>query len=123
LNRHGLLIHLGFCRERHASEQNNANHHFLCHNPLKSYYDQGEHLNPFAAYKDEFDNSSISEQEQDDDLGNINNKIDEYEDTNGQCSTAVSKLQIRRNDLINRHNAPLQLYDKIVHLINVYISS
>ena len=45
------------------------------------------------------------------------------EDTKGQCSTAVSKLQIRLNDLINCHNAPLQLYDEIVTLFNDYISS
>ncbi len=44
-------------------------------------------------------------------------------DTNGQCSTAVSKLQIRLNDLINHHKAPLVLYDEIIHLLNGYISS
>ena len=50
-NRHGMLIHLGYCRERHdASEQNDANHHFLGHNPLKYCYDQclpleNKHLN------------------------------------------------------------------------------
>ena len=85
--------------ERHEREQNDLNHHFLCHNPLKSCYDQDEHCNPFAVYEDECDNSSISKQEQDDDLGNINNEINElghdgYDNTNGQCSTAVSKLQI-----------------------------
>ena len=60
-NQRGLLIHLGYCRERHnASEQNVANHHFVEHNPLKSCYDQGEHLNPFAVYDGEFDNSSMN---------------------------------------------------------------
>jgi hypothetical protein len=61
-NQRGLLIHLGFCRERHASEQNDSNHHILGHNPLKFCYNQGEHLNPFAVYDDEFDNFSILEQ-------------------------------------------------------------
>jgi hypothetical protein len=44
-------------------------------------------------------------------------QLDNYgaEDTNGQCSTAVSKLQIRLNDLINRCKAPLVLYDEIIH--------
>ena len=46
-----------------------------------------------------------------------------YDDENGLYSTAISKLQIRLNDLINRHKVPLQLYDEIVHLINDYISS
>mgnify|MGYP000893998542 CR=1 FL=1 len=35
-----------------------------------------------------------------------------------QCRTAASKLQIRLNDLINRHKAPLQMYDDIVTLFN-----
>ena len=49
LNQRGLLIHLGYCRDRHnARKQNDASHHFVDHNPLKSCYDQGEHLNPFA---------------------------------------------------------------------------
>ena len=106
------------------------------HNPLKSCFDQGEHLNPFAVYEDEFDISSITsqnsnfEQEQDN-IGVGGTDLTEdadlpnygYDDANGLCSTAISKLQIRLNDLINRHKAPLQLYDEIVHLINDYISS
>ena len=44
-------------------------------------------------------------------------------DSFGQSSTAISKVQIRLNDLINRHKAPLLLYDEIVHLFNDYISS
>ena len=34
-------------------------------------------------------------------------------DNDGQCRTAASKLQIRLNDLINRHKAPLQMYDDV----------
>ena len=41
---------------------------------------------------------------------------------NGQYSTAISKLQISLNDLINCHKAPLQLYDDIVNLTNEYTS-
>ena len=58
-NQRGLLIRLGFCRERHASEQNDENHLLLGHHPLKSCYNQGDHLNPFAVYDNELDNSSI----------------------------------------------------------------
>ena len=48
-NQRGLLIHLGFCKERQTFERSDGNNHlFLGHNPLKSCYDQGEHLNPFA---------------------------------------------------------------------------
>jgi hypothetical protein len=43
--------------------------------------------------------------------------------THGQCSTAVSKLQIRLNNVINSHKAPLRLYDDVIHLVNEYISS
>ncbi len=65
-NQRGLLVHLKYCTERHASQQDNSNHLILDHNPLKSCYDQGEHLNPWAVYEDEFDelsNSSSKEQE------------------------------------------------------------
>ena len=58
-NQHGLLIHLGFCRERHAREKNDGNHLLLDHNPLKSCYDQGDHRNPYTVYDNELDNSSI----------------------------------------------------------------
>ena len=44
-------------------------------------------------------------------------------DTNGQCSTSVSKLQIQLNDLINHHKATLQMYDDIVTLLNEYMQS
>ena len=96
-NQRGLLIHLGFCKERQNFEQSDGNNHlFLGHNPLKSCYNQGEHLDPFAVYEDEFDNSSIEhnstciEQVEvegggdftEDDFGSINsndNLLDNYE--------------------------------------------
>ena len=121
-----------FCRERHANERNDGNHQNYEHNPLKSCYDHGDHLNPWAVYDDDLDNSSM-----DHSMGNFeleeggggylteddlelykdedDDQLDNYgaEDTNGQCSTAVSKLQIRLNDLINRRKAPLVLYDDL----------
>jgi len=141
-NQHGLLIHLRFCRERHANERNDGIHQNCEHNPLKSCYDHGDHLNPWAVYDDDLDNSSMEhstcnfELEEggggyltEDDLELYKDEDEDQlanygaEDTNGQCSTAVSKLQIRLNDLINRHKAPLVLYDEIIHLLNGYISS
>jgi hypothetical protein len=46
-----------------------------------------------------------------------------YYDPQSQPSTAVSKVQIKLNNLINNHKTPLKLYDDIVHLFNEYISS
>jgi hypothetical protein len=40
----------------------------------------------------------------------------------GQLSTAVSKVQIKLNNLINNHKASLKLYDDIVSLFNEYIT-
>jgi len=89
-------------------------------------------LNPWSVYENDSDNSSMEHSTcnlTEDDLGLYNNEDDDQlanygaEDTNGQCSTAVSKLQIRLNDLINHHRAPLLLYDEIIHLLNGYISS
>ena len=128
----GLLVHLGYCRERHTAIQDNANHLLHEYHPLKSSYNQGDHLNPFAVY----DNSDISNSDDSVDGNNRNNTDDGYssvEDGNangydddhqsdvgdyhrshGQCSTAVSKLQIRLNNVINTHKAPLRLYDDVV---------
>ena len=40
-----------------------------------------------------------------------------------QLSTAVSKVQIKLNNLINNHKASLKLHNDIVHLFNEYIAS
>jgi len=127
-NKRGLLVHLKYCTERHTNQQDNGDHLFLDHNPLKSCYDQGEHRDPWAVYDNELDELSIEENLSADDRGDSNdedNQSDSYqnEDSFGQSSTAISKVQIRLNDLINRHKAPLLLYDEIVHLFNDYISS
>jgi len=60
-NQHGLLIHLRFCRERHDTEWNDGNHQTCEHNPLKSCYDHCDHLNPWAVYDDDLDNSRMEE--------------------------------------------------------------
>jgi hypothetical protein len=46
-----------------------------------------------------------------------------YYDPQSQPRTAVSKVQIKLNNLINNHKASLKLYDNIVNLFNEYISS
>lgn len=106
------------------------------HNPIQSSYNQGDHLNPFAVYNDlelsnsdeSVDNNSGNNNDTngysswDDFNPNCNDDVQDYK-THGQCSTAVSKLQIRLNNVINTHKAPLRLYDDVVHLFNDYISS
>ena len=47
----------------------------------------------------------------------------DYEEGQGQQSTAAAKLQIKLNHLINSHKAPIKLYDDIIHLFNDYICS
>ena len=137
----GLLVHLGYCRERHNAIQDNANHLLHEHHPLQSSSNHGDDLNPFKVY----DNSDYSNSDDSVDGNNRNYTDDGYssvEDGNangydddhqadvgdyhrshGQRSTAVSKLQIRLNNVINNHKAPLRLYDDVVHLVNDYISS
>jgi hypothetical protein len=140
LNNRGLLIQLGFCHERHASQQEDKNHQHLEHNPLKSCNDQLDHLNPYAVYDNLDDSSGEDSTDKDcpdeggldystedkiginlgeeDDLANYGG-----DNTDGQFSTAITKIQIRLNNLINRHKAPLQLYNNIIHLFNDYMSS
>jgi hypothetical protein len=58
-----------------------------------------------------------------DDFANADWFLNYYEETQQQQSTAISKLQIKLNHLINSNKAPLKLYDDIVDLFNEYISS
>jgi hypothetical protein len=57
------------------------------------------------------------------DLHNNNDYNEDYYNPKAQCSTAVSKVQIKLNNLINNHKASLNLHDVIVVLFNDYISS
>ena len=69
-----------------------------------------EHNGDLVDYLSEENYINTHDNESDDDAVCI--------DKDGKCLTAVSKLQIRLNDLINRHKAPLQMYDDIVTLFN-----
>ena len=53
-----------------------------------------------------------------DDYDNADFFLNEYEQSQGQQSTAASKLQIKLNNLINSHKAPIKLYDDIINLFN-----
>ncbi len=63
-------------------------------------------------------NNNIDDQSLD-----YNNLNGNYYDPQSQPSTAVSKVQIKLNNLINNQKASLKLYNNIVNLFNKYISS
>ena len=120
------MIHLGFCCQRHDNQQDNSPHQDLDHNPLQSCYDPIDHQNPFAVYVDVDKSSSrgpsanedVPEEAEDDDCSDYGGK----NSTDCQFTTSITKIEIWLNNLINRHKAPLQLYDDIVHLFNDYMS-
>ncbi len=47
----------------------------------------------------------------------------DYDHCKGQRTTAITKLQVMMNEVINNHKASLKIHDDIVHLFNKYISS
>jgi hypothetical protein len=47
----------------------------------------------------------------------------DYDCCKGQRTTAITKLQVILNEVINNHKASLKMHDDIVHLFNKYISS
>ena len=67
--------------------------------------------------KQEHDGDLLDYLSEENDINTNDNESDDdaiCNDNDGQCLTAVSKLQIRLNNLINHHEAPLQMYDNIV---------
>jgi hypothetical protein len=126
------MIHLASCPMKYnISDESPCNQGPYNHNPLKSSYDKyplNDEFN-FASFGDNdvlsyttySSDSTHSEVESD-------SPPDPDSDPNwigsqGQYSTAVSKVQIKLNHLINSHKAPLKLYDDVVNLFNDYISS
>ena len=66
------------------------------HNPLKSCFDQGEHLNPFAVYEDEFDISSITSQ---------NSNFEQEQDNIGVGGTDLTEdADLPNYHLIDNHS-------------------
>jgi hypothetical protein len=51
------------------------------------------------------------------------NETHDYDCRKGQRMTAITKLQVMLNELINNHKPILKMHDDIVHLFNKYISS
>ena len=121
------MIHLASCPKKYnTSDESPRDQPHYNHNPLKSSYENYP-LNDefhFASFGDNDDHSSGTTSE----VESILTPDPEYHDnfqieSQGQYSTAVSKVQIKLNHIINSHKAPLKLYDDVVNLFNEYISS
>jgi hypothetical protein len=118
----------------------------LQHNPLKTSYDPHTSTNIsvpcinddtallFEVETNEIEgidcdiSSQLSTDDSDSDTGSpyhfYDNDYDEDSyNPQAQLSTAVSKVQIKLNNLMNNHKASLKLQDDIVNLFNEYIAS
>ena len=121
-NQRSLKLHLPSCR-RKCLVAVDIHRHFDYH-PLRSCTNTD---NPEQTlYDDNSDNGSLIPLETDfstffDD--NEDQFLHDYYETQGQQCTAASKLQIKLNNLINKHKAPIKLYDDIVDVFNEYIMS
>ena len=138
------MYHLASCPGKYNDNEDSLA--VMQHNPLKSSYDTPRPTNnslpsindyPTQLLEVEMNNreginSNISSQHSSNGSNSdINPPYDCYEnnyDDNSynpqqQLSTAVSKVQIKLNNLINNHKALLKLHDDIVNLFNEYITS
>jgi hypothetical protein len=142
-NRRNLMHHMASCPVKY-------NHlELLHHNPLKSTYDarmstnisvpsiNEESTQLFEVETNEIEgttndiagsNLDVGTDGSDLDVGSpygLHNN-DEYDEDDynpqAQLSTAVSKVQIKLNNLINNHKASLKLHNDIVVLFNDYIA-
>ena len=125
------MIHLASCPMKYnTSDESPRNQGHYDHNPLKSAYKKYPLNNEFnfASFGDNDDlsyttHSSGTTSEVESDLPPDPDSDPFPIESQGQYSTAVSKVQIKLNHLINSHKAPLKLYDDVVNLFNEYISS
>ncbi len=69
------------------------------------------------------DNSLFGVTSFDSDVVDNFNRTYDYDCHQGQRTTAITKLQVMLNQVINNHKASLKMHDDIVHLFNIYISS
>ena len=125
-----FMFHMASCpRKYHGNEDS---HGVIEHNPLKSAYDIHQPTNYFVPsgneipsklfkfemnYREDIENNTSTQHSIDGSVLDIN-PCDEYYENNydnesynpqGQPSTAVSKVQIKLNNLINNHKALLKL--------------
>ena len=120
------MLHLASCPKKYKDSASHLNQSHYDYQPLKTSYEKYSDDNNFH-----FANSGSNELDTDDSVSHTdsaftisdNESVIHDKTNDDQCSTAVSKVQIKLNHLINRHKAPLKLYDDIVVLFNDYISS
>ena len=124
-----LKLHLPSCRRIFLSLT--ECHSQIEHHPLRSFHhtsnlDDSSQCDPSHCDDDDSEMDDFFPAESclcSDDYDNAHQFLNEYEQSQGQQSTAASKLQIKLNNLINSHKAHIKLYDDIVDLFNEYICS
>ena len=122
-----LKLHLPSCRRNLLSAK--ECHSQIEYHPLRSIHhtsnlDDCSQCDPSVSDDDDSEMDEFFPAESylcSDDYDNAHQFLNEYEQSQGQQSTAASKLQIKLNNLINSHKAPIKLYDDIVDLFNEYI--
>ena len=131
LSQRSLRLHLPSCRKSHLLTADA--HSQIEYHPLRSlrHFDDQD-LDGCSQCVDadiddddsEMDNVFTAESFVcSDDYENADHFHNDYEEGQGQQTTAAAKLQVRLNHLINSHKAPVKLYDDIIQLFNDYISS
>jgi hypothetical protein len=142
-NHRNLMYHMASCPAKYSNNDDSLE--LLGHNPLKSSYDQHMSSNIavpsinddtallFEVERNEIegiDNDISSQLSTDDSDSDTDSPYDPYDNDydedscpQAQLSTAVSKVQIKLNNLINNHKESLKLHDDIVDLFNEYIAS
>jgi len=131
LSQRSLRLHLPSCRKSHllaAGAHSQIEYHLL--RSLRHFDDQD--LDGFSQGIPADCDDDDSEMENfftaesfvcSEDYENADHFHNDYEEGQGQQSTAAAKLQIKLNHLINSHKAPIKLYDNITQLFNDYICS
>jgi hypothetical protein len=71
----------------------------------------------------DFDNSLFGVTSFDSDIVNNVNRTHDYDRCKGQRMTAITKLQVMLNEVVNNHKASLKIHDDIMHLFVEYNSS
>ncbi len=66
------------------------------------------------------DNSLFGVTSFDSDVVDNFNRTHDYDHCKGRRKTAITKLQVMLNEVINNHNTSLKMHDDIVHLFNEY---
>ena len=138
------MYHMASCPAKYSNNDDSLE--LLGHNPLKSSYDPHTTTNIsvpcinddntllFEVETNEIDgidNDISSQLSTDDSDSDTDSPYDSYDNDydedscnpQAQLSTAISKVQIKLNNLINNHKASLKLHDDIVDLFNEYIAS